>query len=234
VSGSVSHRTNPFYELGDTRTGVGVRSDLRAIGPVRADVDAAWDHVTFGEQPDSVGRVGAGVTVDTRLDQMLARNAIFLRIAWAHLDTRHGPSFDSSEIDARGYLGLLGQTVLVARVFRDDANRSRPPYLKPMLGGPDNLRGFGVGSGIGDSLAGGSLELRAPVTSPLNVAKIGVSLFVDAATVYDEGQRLADQRFERGVGGGVWLSAAIVRITLSVAHGIDHGTRVNASGSLVF
>ena len=234
VSGGVSHRTNPFYELGDTRSGFSVRSDLRALGPARADVDAGWDRVTFGGQPDGVGRLGAGVTIDTRLDPMLARNAVFLRIALAHVDTRHGPAFNTSDIDASGYLGLIGQTVLVARVFRDDASRSRPPYLRPMLGGPDNLRGFRAGSAIGDSLAGGSLEVRAPVTSPLNVAKLGVSLFVDAATVYDEGQRFADQRFERGVGGGIWLSATVVRLTLSVARGIGHGTRFNASSSLVF
>jgi outer membrane protein assembly factor BamA len=234
LSGGVSHRTHPFYDVGDTRSGFGTKGDLRAIGPVRVDLDAGWDHVVFASQVDGVGRVGAGVTVDTRLDPMLARNAVYLRGAWAYLETRHGPGFNTSELDVRGYLGLVGQTVLVARAFRDDASRSRPAYLKPMMGGPDILRGFRVGSAIGDSLAGGALELRAPVTSPLKVAKIGVSLFVDVATVYDEGEQMRNQRFERGVGGAVWLSAAFVRLTLSVARGIGHGTRVNALGSLAF
>jgi len=76
--------------------------------------------------------------------------------------------------------------------------------------------------------------VRVPLTSPLDIGKIGVNAFVDTGTVYDKGGRLADQTFKRGFGGGVWLSAAIVRINFAVAHGIGGTTRVHVGGSLSF
>lgn len=234
IGGAVSRTTHPYLDVTDTRAGPWITGNLRAFGPIRPDVSAGWDHVTFGGEDDAVGRVGAGVTVDNRLDPMLARKAVYARAAWAYLDTRHGGGLNTIQLDLRGYVGLIRQAVLVARVTLDTASGPRPPYLKPMLGGTDSLRGFAAGSAIGDSLASGSLEVRVPVTSPLSFVKFGVNLFVDAATVYDDGERLRDQHFERGVGGGVWMSAAFLRLTLSVARGIGHGTRVNASTSLGF
>ena len=115
----------------------------------------------------------------------------------------------------------------------DAADGARPDYLKPLLGGPPSVRGFKTGTAAGDSLVAGSLELRVPLTSPLSFGKIGVSAFVDAGTVYDAGQRLADQPWRRGVGGSVWFTAAFVRVNVAVAHGIGASTRVHVGGSLV-
>ena len=85
-----------------------------------------------------------------------------------------------------------------------------------------------------ERLAAGSLELRVPLTSPLSVGKVGVSAFVDAAAVYDHGERLADQDFRYGVGGGVWFSAAFLRLNLAVAHGIGGSTRAHFGTSVTF
>ena len=101
-----------------------------------------------------------------------------------------------------------------------------------MLGGTANLRGFRAGTAVGDTLTAASAELRVPITSPLSFGKLGVSVFVDTATVYDEGGRLTDQRFDRGVGAGVWFSAAFLRMNLSVARGLGHSTRVNFGTTL--
>ena len=73
-----------------------------------------------------------------------------------------------------------------------------------------------------------------PLTSPLRFAKIGVSAFLDAGTVYDSGQRFGDQPLERGVGGSVWIAVAFLRFNVAVAHGVGASTRVHVDGNLTF
>ena len=87
---------------------------------------------------------------------------------------------------------------------------------------------------MGDTLVATAAEVRVPLTSPLEIGKIGVSGFFDAATVYDKGGRLADQSWKKGIGASVWLSAAIVRLNVAVAHGIGATTRLHVGGSLSF
>ena len=102
-----------------------------------------------------------------------------------------------------------------------------------MLGGMANLRGFGAGTAIGDTLVAGSLELRVPLTSPLSIGKLGASAFIDVASLY-KGERLRDQDPERGVGGGIWLAAAFLRFNLYVGHGIGASTRAHFGTSVTF
>ena len=66
-----------------------------------------------------------------------------------------------------------------------------------------------------------------PLTSPLHVARTGVSVFVDAGAACPDGQRIVDQPAHVGVGAGVWATATVLRLGVSVARGIDAGTRVN-------
>ena len=137
-------------------------------------------------------------------------------------------------LEAHGYLGLFGQTILVASARKDGADGPLPDNLRPLFGGPSSVRGFRTGTASGDSLVAGSLELRVPLTSPLSFAKIGVSAFMDAGTVYDSGQRFVDQPLERGVGGSVWIAAAFLRFNVAVAHGVGASTRVHVGGNLTF
>ena len=118
------------------------------------------------------------------------------------------------------------------RAIREGADRPLPPYLKSMLGGMPNLRGFRRGAAVGDTLVASSIEVRTPLNSPLRVGRLGVSAFVDLGTTYDHGSRLADQQFERSIGGGAWLSAAMLRLDLVVAHGIGGTTRVHFGATL--
>jgi len=122
----------------------------------------------------------------------------------------------------------------VVRALREDASGPLPPYLQSLLGGMANLRGFSAGSAAGDTLVAGSLEIRAPLTSPLNVGKFGVNGFADVGTVYDKGQRLSEQTLRRGFGGGIWFSAAFLRLNLAVAHGIGATTRVHFGAGVSF
>jgi len=232
--GSVSRRENPFFEASDDRRRVFVQGDRQFARPFRASVRTAWDRESFGGKTDTYPSIGGGVTFDTRLDPVLTRNAVFARVSWDRLFFDGGDALDRSELEARGYVGLFGSQVLVVRALREDGSGPQPPYLKPLVGGMSTLRGFKAGSDVGDTLVAGSVEWQIPLTSPLRIGKLGVSAFVDVATVYDDGQRLSDQRFDQGVGGSVWFSAAVLRLTLAVAHGIGGGTRAHFGTGVTF
>jgi hypothetical protein len=230
--GGISQRTNPFYNLDDTRERVWGRGEREFGRWVRAGATVGWQRVSFdlpAGQVDEFAHGGADLVFDTRVDPVLPRNAVYARVAYEHI-----AGANRSEFEARGYVGLLGQTVLAIRAQAMDADRALPPYLKPLLGGMTNLRGFAAGTDAGDGLAAASGELIAPLTSPLGVGKIGVSAFVDAGTVWNHGERLVDQPWKQGVGGSVWFSAAFIRISLAVAHGIGASTRVHFGANVTF
>jgi hypothetical protein len=97
-----------------------------------------------------------------------------------------------------------------------------------------NLRGFKAGTAAGGTLVAGSAEVMVPLTSPLRLGKMGVSVFTDLGTTYDDGETLGGEAFHRGVGGSVWFSAAFVRLSAAVAHGAGGTTRVHVGGGLSF
>jgi outer membrane protein assembly factor BamA len=232
--GSVSRRENPFFHEDDDRRRVFVRGEHEFARALRAGVRTGWDRASFLDRSESFSSVGGDVLLDTRLDPVLTRNAVYGRASWDRLFFGEGGSVDRTALEARGYVGLMGQQVLVLRTLREDSNGPLRPYLKSLLGGAGNLRGFRAGSAAGDTLVAGSAEWQIPLTSPMRVGKLGVSAFADAATVYDDGQRLKEQRFERSVGGSVWFSAAFFRMSLAVARGIGEGTRAHFSAGAMF
>ena len=230
----VSERTHPFFDQDDDRNRVWVRAERTIGSPFRIGATAGWQHVSFLNTTDRFTHIGADIIVDTRLDPMLARNAVYAKAAIERIDFQHAAAATRTELDGRGYIGLVGQNILVLRAQRHDSDVPLPPYLQPMLGGMDSLRGFKTGSAIGDTLVAGSAEILAPLTSPLNVGKAGVSVFIDIGTIYDKGQRLADQHFSRGFGGGVWFAAAFIHLNFVVAHGVGSGTRAHFGTTLSF
>jgi outer membrane protein assembly factor BamA len=222
---AVEGQHNPAFDEDDNRRRAWMRAE-RAAGPLRAGATMTWERVTFGEEAADLRSVGADVTIDTRLDPALPRNAVYARASWTRTDVDGAP-VDRRTIDARGYLGLIGQTVIVGRLAREDASHALPDYLKSLVGGWSSLRGFEAGSFVGDTAVTGSAEFRVPLSSPLSVARVGISIFVDAGTAYDEGQRFADQPIHVGIGAGGWLTATVFRLGVSVAHGRHADTRVN-------
>jgi len=234
AGGAVSRRINPLFDVDDDRRSVYFRPEHQFNRALRIRGLTGWQDVTFGDVRDRFANVGAELILDTRLDPFLARDAVYFRATSNHLAFRDRDSVNRLELEAHGYVGLLGQTILVASAKSETSDGPLPDYLKPLLGGPNNVRGFKVGEAAGDSLVAGSLELRVPLTSALSFGKIGVSGFLDAGTVYNDGQRLSEQPLRRGVGGSVWFTAAFVRINIAVAHGIGASTRVQAQGNLQF
>src|SRR5204862_2050572 len=175
---SISRRTNPFYDRDDDRGRLWVRAERELAHPLRLGATLGWQHALFLDASDSFTHAGADLVLDTRLDPMLARNAVYARAAWERDIFRTDASVNRSELEGRGYVGLLGQTVLVVRGLRDDSDGPLPAYLKPILGGMANVRGFRAGTAVGDTLMAGSAALRIPLTSPLDIGKIGASAFV--------------------------------------------------------
>ncbi len=234
---SFSRRTHPFFKEDEDRGRMWARAEREVIHSVRVGATTGWQHVSLLGADDSFVHAGADIEMDTRLDPMLARNAVYARAAWEHFsfnDRGPGSRVNRTQLDGRGYVGLFGQSVLVVRALREDADGPLPAYAQPMLGGLANLRGFRAGTAVGDTLVAGSAELRLPLTSPLSLGKIGVSAFVDAGAVYRKGDRLEDQTLRRGVGASLWFSAAFVRVSVAVAHGIGASTRVHVGGTVSF
>jgi outer membrane protein assembly factor BamA len=231
---AISRRTNPFFEQDDDRDRLWVRAERAITSPLRVGAFAGWQRVSFLNATDRFTHVGADVTFDTRLDPFLARNAVYGRASIEHFDFMHATAATRTELDGRGYIGLFRQNILVLRARRQDSDVPLPSYVQPMLGGMANLRGFKAGSAIGDTLVAGSAEVLVPLTSPLNIGKAGVSAFVDLGTIYNNGQRLSDQHFSRGIGGGVWFAATVFRLNLVVAHGVGGDTRVHFGTTVSF
>jgi outer membrane protein assembly factor BamA len=242
----VQRRTHPFFHGDADRTRVQARTEWKLFGSMRAGTEIAWQKATLLGRTDTTRSVGADVVVDTRRDLMLPRNAVYARLGIDRLNFAAGlvpatsvtPSDSRSvtrtDVEADGYLGLYHGSVLALRVLRQDASRSMPPFFKSILGGSDNLRGFRAGTAVGDTLAAGSAEIRIPLSSPLNLGTFGTSVFIDVGTAYDKGQRFRERDLKRGVGAGVWATAALFRISLMVAHGIGAGTRVHFGAGLTF
>jgi outer membrane protein assembly factor BamA len=227
---SLSRRTNPFFDEDDDRRRVWIRGERELVRGVRAGATAGWQRVSFFDADDRFTHAGADVVVDTRVDPILPRNAVYARAAWERLSL----GMNRTELDARGYIGAIGQSVVALRALRLDSSEPLPPYLKPLLGGMANLRGFPAGTAAGDTLVATSAELIVPLTSPLSVGKIGVSAFVDAGIVYDKRARFSDQTLKQGYGGSLWFSAAFLRLNIAVAHGRGSSTRVHVGGNVSF
>src|SRR5262245_25762925 len=167
VSGDagIGRKENPHYEIGDTRTGVHARAETVVRRWLRAGGGGGLEDVAFGPQDDQLTRVGADVTLDTRVDPAFPRNAIHTTLGWERLSFDAGHS-DRKSTDIRGYLGLFGQVVLAVRGTLVSSSDPVPRYEQSLLGGDSSLRGYGAGYKASDNISTGSVEVRVPVSSP--------------------------------------------------------------------
>jgi outer membrane protein assembly factor BamA len=218
VGGSVNRRVNPFFDLPDQRRDLRVDAD-RIVAPwLRVGGDAGVAHVDFGDSYAARhSAIGAHATVDTRIDPSFPRNAVYTRIGWQRLTFSSDGDAGRFTADARGYVGVIGSVVLALRGQLSRADAVLPAAEQVLLGGSGSLRGYRAGYRAGDSLAAVSAEARVPFTSALNIARLGVKAFVDAGTTWMSTERLADQRLQRGIGGGLFLGAAAFMLDLDVA-----------------
>jgi len=249
--GSLSRRENPAFQEDDDRARVFVRAERELVHGVRVGADTGWQRASFEGTSDLFSNVRTDIIADTRIDPILARNAVYGRASIEHLqfaDRTRAPlvnpdqyagysgGVNRSELDGRGYLGFIGQTVLAARILRLDSNRPLPEYMQPQIGGMNTVRGFPAGYAVGDTLVAMSGELVVPLTSPLKIAKFGVTAFVDRGTVYNKGESFGDRPILEGYGGGVWFAAALFRVNVAIAHGrgAPDPVRVHVGGNITF
>lgn len=239
---TISRRTNPAFAEDDDRTQVFLRGEREFARVLRLAASTGWQRASFEGVTDRFTHVGGDVIVDTRVDPILARNAVYGRASWEHLAFGDGPAgaghyrggVNRTALEGRGYLGLVGQAVLAGRVLREDSDRALPAYLQPQLGGLSTLRGFRAGSAVGDTLVAMSAEVVLPLTSPIRAGKFGVTAFIDRGTVYAKGERFGDESLQTGYGGSVWFAAALFRLNVAVAQGRGATTRVHVGGNVTY
>jgi outer membrane protein assembly factor BamA len=229
----IGRRVNPHYGFSDRRVSLGGRVESAPARWLRFGAGGRRDDVRFADLADRVSRFGGDATIDTRVDPAFPRNAVHATFGIDRLTFDAGRA-NQKKADVRGYLGLFGQTVLAVRGLSITTDTPLPIYEHNLLGGAANLRGYEAGIKAGDNLAAASAELRIPLTSPLNVGRFGVKAFVDWGTVYGVGEKLADQTFERGIGGGAYFHLTLVSISLDVARSRDGDTRYHFGMGVTF
>jgi outer membrane protein assembly factor BamA len=214
---ALTRRENPRYVVGDRRTEGSVRVERAFTTWLRAGGDARLTQVAFGQFDERFAAAAIDLTMDTRTDPAFPRDAVHVVTGLERLAFAARPDVTRWSTDARGYLGLWRSAVVTARAALSRVNAPLPAYEQPLLGGASLLRGYEFGYRTGDALTALSAEVRVPLTSPLNVGKFGVKAFIDTAAAAPYGQPLSDQRFDRAIGGGVFVTAPVFRLDLDLA-----------------
>jgi len=230
----IGRRVNPHYEIADRRISSGAGIESVPVRWLRLAASGRRDDVSFGAVQDRVLRGGGDVTIDTRVDPAFPRNAVLATLGVDRVTFNAGHA-TQKRADVRGYVGLLGQSVLAVRAVSITSTAALPRYEHLLLGGAANLRGYDAGHKAGDNLFAASAEIRIPVTSPLSIGRFGVKAFVDSGTVYAVGEKLADQPLvDRGIGGGAYLHLTVVSLSLDVARSRHGETRYHFGLGVTF
>jgi hypothetical protein len=232
----VWNRENPRFEIRDQRVELNGRAERVFADVLRAGVDASRSTISFGILDDDLWTIGTSLGVDTRVDPAFPANALFVTGGWTGMHFRTIPDrVNRLTGDARGYLRVFRQIVVAGRASYTGTDASLPPYERLLLGGSSTLRGFDTGAFAGDRMLSTSAEVRVPLTSVLNGAKLGITVFTDAGKAWDVGSSMDQAEWHRGVGGGLFLIASIVRINLDIARGLKTGdTKVHLSSGFTF
>lgn len=221
----VTRQKHPFYRVGDRRTSVWARVSHTFASHVTLGTQIDRTDVRFGAADDGATSFGVDAALDLRQDPLFPRNTVFISAGWERVDPTSSDPLARRRLDARGYVGLVGQSVLAVRGYYDGSNDVTPPWRQPMLGGGSTLRGHRVGAFAGDSMLATSVELRVPVNSPLRASRVGVDVFFDAGKVQDAGASLGSARWERGAGIGAFVLAPFFQLNLDVARNLRDGIR---------
>jgi hypothetical protein len=234
-SAALFQRENPRYEIDDRRVEWRARAERNIAQVVFAGVETSRASVKFAELDDTMWTVGADAAIDTRGNPSFPSNAVYLGGGWTSLNVDRLDRINRYTADARGYLRLIRQPVLAARALYTTTDAPLPIYERLLIGGSSSLRGFDTGAFDGDKILVTSAELRMPITSVISGAKLGATIFTDAAKAVDYGGKLKDAKWHRGAGAGIFLIASVVKINFDVSHGFDGGgTRAHLSSGFAF
>lgn len=233
-SASLHRRVNPHYRLADARREITLLAERTMTPWLRAGASGRVGQVSFGAADRQLHRAaGVHLTLDTRRDPSFPRNAVQATLGWERIDFEDGAA-GRWITDLRGYVGLVGSTVLALHGQASRADAALPFSEQSLVGGSDSLRGYRAGHQAGDSMAAISGEIRVPLTSPLNYGRFGVKAFADAGTTWTPGERLRKQQFDRGIGAGVYFGATAVSAGVDVAWPERGKPRVHAGVGVTF
>ena len=231
---STSRKENQHYRVTDRRSEAWVGADRTVAGALRMSAQVSVSDVRFGLIDERLATYRVGLELDTRNTIGFPRDAVYARAVWQWLDPVGGAAVSQPQLEARGFIGLFGQSVLAVRAQYQGAGAAVPAYAQPLLGGGGSVRGHRVGVRAGDRLAAASAELRFPLNSPMSFGEAGVRLFVDTGAIWDVDARLRKTRFSQGVGGGVFLGAVFINLQLDLAHDLRGGARLHFATSVSF
>jgi outer membrane protein assembly factor BamA len=239
----ISQTENPHFLADDRRTAFNVRAERRLFSHLTLGAGLGHDDVRFAPEDtvsgpannDHFWSTGADVTFDTRIDPSFPVDAVLASASVERLTARGSrltlaqgsgaQGVNRYRLSVAGYKRVFRQIVFAAHTGYDMASASLPDYEEWLLGG-SSLRGTRAGTFAGDTrlLWGG--EVRAPIGSPLDLAKLGVNAFLDGGSVAPHGQSISHSTTERGAGAGLFIIATVVRLNFEVAHSLNHrGTR---------
>lgn len=233
----IAQTENPHFLADDRRTAFNLRAERRLFGHLTLGAAVGHDDVRFAPEDPLSGpaqnehfwSTSADATFDTRIDPSFPVDAMLASASVERLmDLGSGLSAleaNRYRFEAAGYKRVFRQIVFAAHTEYDTASAALPDYEEWLLGG-SSLRGTRAGTFAGDTrlLWGG--EVRAPIGSPLDLAKLGVNAFLDGGSVAPYGQSISHAATERGAGAGVFIIATVVRLNFEVAHSLNHrGTR---------
>ena len=172
---------------------------------------------------DDAPIVTASITYDTRDVVEYPMRGTFLQASFGQIGFGTFINYHESIIDARRYIPLASWLSLCMRSAVDLAGGGDVPvYSHVFLGLSQRIRGDWNDKREGEDLGMGSVELRFPLLAPqtysfaasptyvpeqFTVWKFGIygTLFADAGIPWFRNQRLADQQWSNGTGGGLDL-----------------------------
>jgi outer membrane protein assembly factor BamA len=245
-SAALWQRENPgfVFEQDDDDSTTDRRFELKAraersfADKVFTGVEATRASVEFGPFPTQrQWTIGADAALDTRGDPAFPANAIYLGAGWNALHHRDlDRATNRYRLDGRGYLRLIGQSVLAGRAQYLTADGPLPAHERYLVGGSDSLRGFRAGALNGRKFVLTSAEVRAPITSIVSDVKLGMTGFIDAVNKLDLDGDIDDRGWRRSAGAGLFMIAPLLRINLDVARELRDGgaTRVHLSSGFSF
>ncbi|MEJ2504029.1 MAG: BamA/TamA family outer membrane protein [Gemmatimonadota bacterium] len=164
---------------------------------------------------DGLGEVGVRgrATLDTRDDAGFPRRGYRVEAdltALAPFD-RDADPYGLLAAEASGYRPVrVGvPAILAGRVGAEGLLGDAPVWEIPEVGGRNTLRGWSHGRLKGGVALYGTLELRVPLLPARILANgtVGLSGFVDAGRVWDDGRSPGGWR--RAAGAGAWFSVAL-------------------------
>lgn len=212
-----TRRRHPFDDIADTRVGASLRAE-RAFHPwLRVGGYVRRERVSFEDRDQDLSSFGMDTIVDTRIDPAFPRNAVFASVGFERMAFTDAFASTRWTLDAHGYLGLIGSSVLAVSTRASRADQPLPRYEKALLGGASTLRGVPAGFAVGDNLLALSAEVRVPISSPLSVGRFGVKAFVDAGKAWNVREKPGDLPFTTGAGGGVFFGVAALGVNVDVA-----------------